>query len=80
MLKKVYPALYAAICKSGYLQAEVAAGIGISPQAMSDKMTGRSCFTIREVTAIGLFLNLSPEQYYSLFIRPLETSVKIKRI
>ena len=57
----------------GYTSAEVAAAIGISAQAMSDELTFKSRFTSFEMAAIGKLLKLSPEQYYTFFIKPIES-------
>mgnify|MGYP004634876663 FL=1 len=71
--------LHRTIQDAGYTDKEIAKAIYISPQAMSDKMTGKSQFTSAEIASIGNFLNLSPKQYYSCFVKPyIENSMFCK--
>lgn len=71
--------LHRTIQDAGYTDKEIAKAIYISPQAMSDKMTGKSQFTSAEIASIGNILNLSPKQYYSCFVKPyIENSMFCK--
>lgn len=76
MAIRMHKNLRSKIWDLGYTNAEVAAAIGISAQAMSDKMTGKSRFTSVEMAAIGQLLKLSPEQYYTFFIKPIESLIE----
>ena len=72
---KTHKALRSRIFSLGYTSAQVAAEIGISAQSMSDKMTCKSSFTSSEMAAIGKLLKLSPNEYYTLFIEPIENEI-----
>lgn len=74
---KTHKALRSRIFNLNYTSAEVAAKIGISAQSMSDKMTCKSRFTSSEMAAIGKILKLSPKEYYTFFIEPIESYTEI---
>ena len=74
---KAHKELRSRMLKLDYTSAEVAAKIGISAQSMSDKMNCRSYFKSSEMAAIGNILKLSPNEYYTLFIKPIESYKKI---
>ena len=47
MVNKMYRELHGKIVGAGMTDREVATAIGISPQAMSDKILGKTQFTIK---------------------------------
>ena len=71
MKKKPYSELNGLIVAKGETCSSMATQIGISPQAMRAKMTGKSTFTATEIAAIGHILQLSQDDYYRLFILPV---------
>ena len=71
MKKKPASELNGLIVAKGETCSSMATQIGISPQAMSAKMTGKSTFTATEIAAIGHILQLSQDDYYRLFILPV---------
>lgn len=71
MKKKPYSELNGFIVANGETCSSIANQIGISPQAMSAKMTGKSSFTASEIAAMGHILHLPQDKYYSLFIFPV---------
>jgi len=64
MKKRKYPGLVAEMVIQGETQKELAKVIGITPMAMSYKMTGKNDFTISEVETICEHYN---KNYYELF-------------
>ena len=70
MKKKPYSALNGLIISNGETCSSIAAQIGISPQAMSAKMAGKSSFTADEIAALGYLLGLPAEEYYKFFVLP----------
>lgn len=71
-MRRIYSELTGKIYSHGETFCSTAKKIGISASAMSAKLQGKSSFTITEVVAIGQLLDLSPEDYYSCFILPVE--------
>ena len=45
--------------------------VGISPQALSQKMNGYSLFSAEEIARIGRLLNINKDDYYTIFIEPV---------
>ena len=76
---KTHKDLRSRIFSLGYTNSEVAAAIGMSAQTLSDKLTYKSRFTSFEMAAIGKLLNLSPEEYYIFFIKPIESYTELNR-
>jgi DNA-binding Xre family transcriptional regulator len=64
MKKRKYPGLVAEMVIQGETQKELAKVIGITPMAMSYKMTGKNDFTISEVEKICEHYK---KNYYELF-------------
>jgi hypothetical protein len=74
---KTHKDLRSRIFSLGYTNSEVAAAIGMSAQTLSDKLTYKSRFTSLEMAAIGKLLKLSPEEYYTFFIKPIESYTEL---
>ena len=64
MKKRKYPGLIAELATTGETQKQLAGVIGITPMALSNKMTGKSQFTIGEVETICEHYK---KNYYELF-------------
>lgn len=52
---------------SGIKKSYIAERLGISSQHFSNKITGRTNFTIREAIAISHILNLTNEEFFYFF-------------
>lgn len=68
---KPYRQLHGRIVASGYSCADIAKKLNISAQAMSQKMQMKSYFTTLELARLGEILHLTPDEYYTLLIRPI---------
>ena len=79
MVNKMYRELHGKIVGAGMTDREVATAIGISPQAMSDKILGKTQFTIKEMVATGKYLDLTSEEYYNLFLIPAQNALDLVR-
>ena len=79
MVNKMYRELHGKIVGAGMTDREVATAIGISPQAMSDKILGKTQFTIKEMVATGKYLDLTSEEYYNLFLIPAQNALELVR-
>ena len=69
-MRKPYSALMSAIFLKDMTCKDVAACIGMSPQAFSRKMQRKSSFTASEIAAIGKILSIPEEDYFRVFIKP----------
>lgn len=74
---KIYKKLHGHIVGNGLTDREVAAAIGISAQAMSDKIRGKTSFTLEQVVAIGTYLDFSDADYRKYFILPQASAMGI---
>lgn len=70
-MKGKYLYLHSKIVLAGLKCYDVAEAIGITPQALSQKMNGYSLFTAEEIARIGKVLNIKKEDYYTFFIEPV---------
>ena len=77
MGNKIYKKLHGHIVGKGLTDKEVAAAIGISAQAMSDKIRGKTSFTLEQVVAIGTYLDFSDADYRKYFIIPQSLALGI---
>lgn len=77
MGNKIYKKLHGHIVGKGLTDKEVAAAIGISAQAMSDKIQGKTSFSLEQVVAIGTYLNFSDADYRKYFIIPQSIALGI---
>ena len=66
-----YLNLRSEIIRAGFTCYNVAEAIGISPQALSQKMNGYSLFSAEEIARIGRLLNINKDDYYTIFIEPV---------
>lgn len=62
----MFPNLKAEIARKGYKEKDMAKKIGVSPRTLSNKITGRSDFTLSEMLAIkqNFFPDLSLEYLF----------------
>lgn len=67
-MKGKYLNLRSEIIRAGFTCYNVAEAIGISPQALSQKMNGYSLFSAEEIARIGRLLNINKDDYYTIFI------------
>ena len=77
MGNKIYTKLHGHIVGRGLTDKEVAAAIGISAQAMSDKIRGKTSFSLEQVVAIGSYLGFSDVDYCNYFIVPQSIALGI---
>ena len=77
MGNKTYTKLHGYIVGKGLTDKEVAAAIGISAQAMSDKIRGKTSFSLEQVVAIGSYLGFSDVDYCKYFIVPQSIALDI---
>lgn len=70
-MKGKYLYLRSEIVRAGLKRYDVAEAIGITPQALSQKMNGYSLFTAEEIARIGKVLNVKAEDYYTIFVEPV---------
>ena len=63
-MKGKYLNLRSEIIRAGFTCYNVAEAIGISPQALSQKMNGYSLFSAEEIARIGRLLNINKDDYY----------------
>ena len=71
IMKGKYLNLRSEIIRAGFTCYNVAEAIGISPQALSQKMNGYSLFSAEEIARIGRLLNINKDDYYTIFIEPV---------
>lgn len=71
MVVNSYRQLYGRIVTEGETCASLADKLKISSQAMSRKMQLKSYFTALELARMGEVLHLTPDEYYTLLIRPI---------
>lgn len=76
MVVKPYLKLQGRITAKGETCTSLAKKVNISAQAMSQKMQLKSYFTAQEIEKMGKILNLSPDEYYTLFIEPITNERK----
>lgn len=65
-MKGKYLNLRSEIIRAGFTCYNVAEAIGISPQALSQKMNGYSLFSAEEIARIGRLLNINKDDYYTI--------------
>lgn len=56
-----------AIIKSGIKQGKLAEGLGISRQALNNKLTGKNEFTLSEVEGLAIALGITREEIPDYF-------------
>ena len=71
---KPYRALHARIYLCGETDSSIAEKVGLSQQQMSVRMKVKCPFNVREMLLIGRELNFRQEEYYKLFIEPLNVT------
>lgn len=71
-MRKPYSALRGYIVSRGETCRDIALACGLSPQTMSLRMNGKTPFTATEIARIGQLLEIPPEKYFDLFIRPVK--------
>ncbi len=62
-----YDKLRGKLVEKRLTQSDIAEAIGCSRQAVSNKMTGKTALTLRDVTAICELMKVTPDERDSIF-------------
>lgn len=70
--KRFYLKLRAKIVEQGYTQGALAKEMGITEQALSNKLLGKTDFTLREVVEVCNILNADPIIFFDPSLHDLQ--------